>query len=109
MLIVYNYAGIQGWNEGEAKKFVREQTKIPTGCVHEFMAEYTLVSYAKIAEEQGEWSAGAALQILSGKPPKDIPVVTNQKGQLYANLAIAKKLNVTFPLATLKASKVIKE
>ncbi len=109
MLIVYNYAGIQGWNEGEAKKFVREQTKIPTGCVHEFMAEYTLISYAKIAEEQGEWSAGAALQILSGKSPKDIPVVTNQKGQLYANLAIAKKLNVTFPLATLKAAKVIKE
>ena len=54
-------------------------------------------------------SAGAALQILSGKSPQDIPAVTNQKGQLYANLAIAKKLNVTFPLTTLKAAKVIKE
>ena len=49
------------------------------------------------------------LQILSEKSPKDIPVVANQKGQLYANLAIAKKLNVTFPLATLNAGKAIKK
>ena len=109
MLVLENNAGIKGWNNEEAKKFVRAQTKIPTGCIHDFMAEYCLVGYTKLAEEQGEWSAGAALQILSGKSPKDIPVVMNQKGQLYANLAIAKKLNVTFPLATLKASKVIKE
>ena len=109
MLVLENNAGIQGWNEGEAKKFVRAETKIPTGCIHDFMAEYCLVGYTKIGEEQGEWSAGAALQILSGKSPKEIPVVANQKGQLYANLAIAKKLNVTFPLTTLKAAKVIKE
>jgi len=109
MLVLENNAGIQGWNEVEAKKFVRAQTSIPTGCIHDFMAEYSLVGYTKIGEEQGEWSAGAALQILSGKSPKDIPVVTNQKGQLYANLAVAKALNVTFPLATLKAAKVIKE
>jgi ABC-type uncharacterized transport system substrate-binding protein len=109
MIVLENNAGIQGWNEEEAKKFVRAQTKIPTGCIHDFMAEYCLVGYTKIGEEQGEWAAGAALQILSGKSPKDIPVVMNQKGQLYANLAVAKKLNVTFPLTTLKAAKVIKE
>ena len=109
MLVLENNAGIQGWNEAEAKKFVRAETKVPTGCIHDFMAEYCLVGYTKIGEEQGECSAATALQILSGKSPKDIPVVANQKGQLYANLAIAKKLNVTFPLATLKAAKVIKE
>jgi ABC-type uncharacterized transport system substrate-binding protein len=109
MLVLENNAGIQGWNEGEAKSFVRAQTLIPTGCIHDFMAEYCLVGYTKIGEEQGEWSAGAALQILSGKSPKDIPIVANQKGQLYANLGVAKKLNVTFPLATLKAAKVIKD
>ncbi|MBP1699509.1 MAG: hypothetical protein H6Q41_4697, partial [Deltaproteobacteria bacterium] len=32
-----------------------------------------------------------------------------QKGTLYANLGVAKKMNVTFPLATLKAAKVIKD
>jgi len=66
------------------------------------------MAYAKIAEEQGKRSAGAAFQILSGESPKDIPAVMSEKRTLYTNLAIAKKLNVTFSLATLKAAKVIK-
>ncbi len=109
MLIVINNAGISGWNDAEAKKITREYTKIPTGSSHDFIAPFVLLDYAKLAEEQGELAAGMALKILAGTSPQNIPVVANKKGQMYVNLAIAKKLGVQFPLDTLKAAKVIKD
>jgi ABC-type uncharacterized transport system substrate-binding protein len=36
-------------------------------------------------------------------------VITNKKGQIYINLAIAKKLGIQFPLETIKTAKVIKD
>lgn len=109
MLIVINNAGITGWNDAEAKKITREKTKIPTGSSHDFIAPFVLIDYAKLAEEQGELAAGMALRILGGTPVKNIPVTTNKKGQMYINLAIAKKLGIQFPLETLKAAKVVKD
>lgn len=109
MLIVINNAGISGWDDTEAMKFTRENTKIPTGSSHDFIAPFVLIDYAKLAEEQGELAAGIAMNILEGKSPKDLPIVSNKKGQLYVNMAIAKKLGIQFPLEMLKAAKVIKE
>jgi ABC-type uncharacterized transport system substrate-binding protein len=109
MLIFINNAGITGWNDAEAMKFTREKTKIPSGSTHDFIAPFVLIDYAKLAEEQGELAAEIALKILDGKSVKDFPVVTNKKGQMYVNLAIAKKLGITFPLETLQSAKVIKD
>lgn len=109
LLIWTNNSGIKDWPAAEGKKFVLENTKIPSGSCHDFMAPYVLVTYAKLGEEQGEWAAATALQILGGKAVKDIPVASNQKGQLYVNMPLAKKLGVNFPLEVLKAAKVIKE
>ena len=109
MLIFINNAGISGWDDAEAMKFTRENTKIPTGSTHDFIAPFVLVDYAKLAEEQGELAAGIAINILEGKSPKDFPIITNKKGQIYINLAIAKKLGIQFPLETLKTAKVIKD
>jgi ABC-type uncharacterized transport system substrate-binding protein len=109
MVVVINNAGIEGWDDAEAKKFTRQNTKVPTGTSHDHIAPFVLVGYTKLATEQGEWAAGTAVQILEGKSPKDIPVAANQKGQLFANLAIANGLGVNFPLETLKAATVIKE
>lgn len=109
MLIVINNAGITGWNDAEAMKFTREKTKIPSGSSHDFIAPFVLINYAKLAEEQGELAAGIAMKILEGKSVKDFPVITNKKGQMYVNLAIAKKLGIQFPLEMLKVSKVVKE
>ncbi|MBU0503490.1 MAG: ABC transporter substrate binding protein [Candidatus Omnitrophota bacterium] len=109
MLFVVNNAGITGWDDTEAKAFVREYTKIPTSSSHDFIAPFVLLNYAKLAEEQGEIGAGIALQILDGKSPKDIPITNNKKGQTYVNLAIAKKLGIQFTPQFLKSVKVINE
>jgi ABC-type uncharacterized transport system substrate-binding protein len=108
MLLIINNAGIAGWNDAEAKKFVLENTKIPSGTVHDHVAPFVLIGYTKLAPEQGEWAAQAAVKIMEGKSPNDIPVAENQKGQLFANVPLAQKMGVTFPLEMLKAAKVIK-
>jgi ABC-type uncharacterized transport system substrate-binding protein len=109
ILFWVNNAGIKDWNIDEAKKFVAENTKIPSGSCHDFMAPLVLITYAKLGEEQGEWAGNTVLQILGGKAVKDIPVASNQKGQLYVNMPLAKKLGIQLPLEVLKSAKVVKD
>ena len=97
ILFVSNNAGIKDWNDAEAAAFAEANTKIPTGSVYDFMAPYVLVSYAKIAQEQGHWAAETALQILSGTSPKDIPITHNKDGQMIINARIAQKMNAELP------------
>lgn len=108
ILIVENNAGITSWDDKEAEAFVLENTKIPAGATQVYMTRYSLISFTKIAEEQGEWSAQAALRILNGTRPSDIPVVTNKRGELFVNLKIADKLGVVINPELLKNSKVIR-
>jgi hypothetical protein len=57
--------------------------------------------------EQGEWAAQAALDILAGKSPRQIPVVRNKKAKIYLNMRIAKILGVKFPLELLENAHMI--
>jgi len=41
------------------------------------MADFAIFSFAKDPPEQGEWMASAALRILEGVRPVDIPMVEN--------------------------------
>lgn len=109
MVMVVNNAGITGWDDKAAKAFVLENTKVPSGSCHDFIAPFVLVTYAKLATEQGAVAAEICVKIFGGKSPKDIPIASNEKGQFFVNLPLANKLGVKFPLETLKAAKTIKE
>ncbi len=109
ILILQNYAGIEGWNDAEAKKFILENTKIPTGGIMDFMAPFVLMAFAKSSQEQGEWAAYTALQIIGSKKVSDIPIAENKKAQIYLNLPLASKLGAKFPLDLLKTAKTIKD
>lgn len=107
MLYIYNYAGIVDWEPAVAEAFLAEHIRVPTGSHNPFMAPFVLVTLAKDSQEQGEWAAGAALEVLAGRSPADIPLVRNERGQLIVNLSMAEALGVTFPLETLQAATVI--
>ncbi len=107
MLFMGNNAGSDKWDEAEMKKFVLDNTTIPTGSINDWMAPYSLLTLAKSSNEQGEWSAQTALRILDGTPVKDIPFVENKKGGLMANLLIADKLSVVFAPSLLKNAVII--
>lgn len=107
MLFVRNYAGIEGWENEEARAFLAANTRIPTASPLDFMADFVLYDIGKIPEEQGEWAASAALRILGGEKPSDIPMVENQKVLRTVNLDMARAAGVTLPEALLSSAKVL--
>lgn len=91
LLIFANNAGIEGWNDEDAKAFLEKNTKIPTGSMLTFMSDYVSLVFGKVAQEQGYWAAATAVEILNGKKASDIPIVTNKEGYLILNARIAER------------------
>lgn len=107
MLFIGSSASIENWDMNQAKSFVLENSKIPSGAELEDMMPISLLGLTKIAEEQGEWSAQTALSIMDGANPYDIPVVKNKKGNLMLNLQLAEKLGIVFSPDMIKNAKII--
>lgn len=102
MLIIGNVSAIKDWDEARAKQFVLSQTKVPTGCVLEFLTPYALIGYLKLPEEQGRWAAQTALKVLEGEKISDIPLGKPVEGRLILNQVIAEKTGFKFPRSFLK-------
>ncbi|MEK7990987.1 MAG: ABC transporter substrate binding protein, partial [Thiotrichaceae bacterium] len=107
-LLLVTPSGMQGWNNQLAAEFVLEQTKIPTGTTQKSMMPFAIIGIVKIPQEQGEWAAQAALKILAGQAPNEIPIVQNKKGKLLINLKIANSIGLIFHNAILKNAEVIR-
>jgi ABC-type uncharacterized transport system substrate-binding protein len=97
LLIVLIETGIDGFDMYAAREFTLMHTRIPTGTINDTVASLVLLGQVKYGEEQGEWAASAVLQILDGVPVSAIPVVTNKRAHVYANMGLAKKLGITLP------------
>jgi ABC-type uncharacterized transport system substrate-binding protein len=106
ILFMGNNAGADRWDQAEMEQFVLDNGKIPSGSINSWMAPYSLLTLAKSPEEQGEWSAKAALKILDGTLVSSIAVTENKKGKLILNLALAEKLGVVFAPSMLKNAEV---
>jgi ABC-type uncharacterized transport system substrate-binding protein len=98
LILLGNSISIPDWDKQEAQAFVLANTLVPSGNWDEWMAPFSLITFANSPEEQGEWAATAALKILAGTSPQAIPLTTNQRGKLYLNMELAKKLGIKFPI-----------
>jgi ABC-type uncharacterized transport system substrate-binding protein len=107
-MIFYGWAAIKDWKMDEASDFVLKNTKVPTGTFQEEVMPFVTIGYLKIPEEQGSWSAEAALKIFGGTKPLDIPIAKNQTGKVMLNAKIAEKAGIQFPYeVTQSAAKII--
>jgi len=109
ILIIGNNAGINDWNDAEAKNVILTETKVPSGTLYDFMAAYALIGYVKVPEEQGEWAAESALKILKGTDVASIPITSNKKGDLIINRKIERKLGLTFTDDIVSSAKTVIE
>ncbi len=107
MIVIDSDGGLYKGKEAELKSFIEANTKIPTGSMYDFMAPYAMFTFAKVAEEQGDWAGRAALKILDGAAPSSIPVAKNEKGTLFVNARIAKALKADLPYELLASAKLI--
>ncbi len=104
----YGSAGIKQWDDEQAKAIVRDQTRVITCSSQYYMAEFVLVGHMKLGEEQGDWAAHAALKILEGTSPADIPVAQNKNARITLNMPLAKRLGVVFPVDLVEQAELIR-
>jgi ABC-type uncharacterized transport system substrate-binding protein len=97
ILIIGNVSAIKDWSGEAAMKTIMSESRIPTGCVLEFMTPYTFIGCIKLASEQGHLAAETALRILDGVPAGSIPIGEPMDGKLIVNLEIAKALGIKVP------------
>lgn len=94
ILIIDSDGGLYKDHAEEMKDFVTRNTRIPTGSCYDFMADFALITFGKLPEEQGEWAAATALAILDGTPVSEIPMEKNKQGALIINTRIAQALGI---------------
>lgn len=109
IVLLGNFSAISDWPSDEAETYMLENTTVPTGTVMVNGERYALLTLQPIPEEQGEWSADAALQILDGSMPNDIAVAENEQGKLLINLNISEHLDVALPVDLLRQAEIYGE
>ncbi len=98
LLLLGNAASIPDWDPLAAKATIAKVTRIPTGNWDLWMAPYSLLTLATLPEEQGVWAAQTARQILTGTPPTELAMATNQKARIYLNMELARAQGIVFPM-----------
>lgn len=108
LLIVGDHAGIAGWSEATAISHVRRHSRIPSGTLLQGQINLALIGYLRVPEEAGQWAAEAALKILDGTSPKDIPLNHNEHSVLKINGALRAKLGIPFSAAVINRAEVVR-
>lgn len=108
VLVILSFHGVDGWNDDVARKFVMDNTRIPSGSLVPWVAPISMVSLSQQLKEQGTRAARMAILILQGKRPIEIPIEENTEGQLILNLPLADKLGITFEHNLLRTGEVIR-
>jgi ABC-type uncharacterized transport system substrate-binding protein len=103
MLMILGVGAIPDWDPADARRLAEDKTEIPSGTDFEWLTPLSLVGVVKNPEEQGRWAAQAALRILNGVLPSDIPLSYNREGELFFNVRIAKKLGIREPPSLARA------
>ena len=96
-IILNNNSGINDWNEEEAKQIALEHSKVFSVTNYDWMMPYTMFAMTKLPEEQGEWAAAVALDILDGASPDSIPVVANRRWNMFVNTALLDQAGIKLP------------
>ena len=107
LIILGNKVAIPDFKDAEAAAWVLAHSKVPTGTINDWMMPFTMLSIAKVPEEQGIWAVKTALKILGGTPPSSIPMARNEKGDLLLNFKLATKAGIVFKPALVRNAKIV--
>ena len=98
-LILGSHSGIADWDQARERVLaaVSTQSHRLTVTNHGWMMPFAMLGMTKVPEEQGVWSAQAALAILDGTPPSDIPIVANRQWDMWVNDALVSAGALNLP------------
>lgn len=108
LAIIGSNAGIAGWDVDKAQSGVLGLTKKLSVTNHEWMMPFAIMGVTKMPEEHGEWAGKAALAILDGVSPAAIPIVPNNRRDIWVNQRIIEAAQLSLPVSMMrKAKKVV--
>jgi len=106
-IVMGSYSGIKDWDKASLSKFAIENARVLSVTSHEWMMPFSSLGYTKIPQEHGEWAGLAAIEILNGVSPAEIPIVANRKWDIWLNQEHLKSTGINLPRKlTRKAKKV---
>ncbi len=106
-VLVGSYSGIDDWNEKAVVDFVKSSTQKLSLTNHGWMMPYTILGLVKVPEEHGEWAALAALEILRGTKPSDIPIVSNRRWEILLNSVVLQQSGIEINESLLRKAKKV--
>ena len=106
-IIVGSKAGINDWDKAIVSEAIKQNSRVMSVTNHEWMMPYSILGLTKIPEEHGEWAALAALEILKGTKPSDIPIVSNKKWEIWLNPAILEQTSIQLPDTIQRKAKLV--
>ena len=106
-IVIGSNAGITDWNTQTVLAGIKPLTNKLSVTNHEWMMPYTMLGFTKVAEEQGELAAKAALSILSGIDITRIAIVPNRKWDMWANTGLINLTPIKLPELLLRKAKLI--
>lgn len=106
-IVLGSYSGISDWelNKDKALQSVTKNSLRLSVTNHEWMMPFAILGMTKIAQEQGIWSAQAALAILDGMLPSDIPIIANRKWDVWVNDSLLAVAHLDLPAALRRKAK----
>jgi ABC-type uncharacterized transport system substrate-binding protein len=96
-VIMGSNAGINDWDEAAAIHAITPITRRLSVTSHEWMMPVSMLGMTKIPQEQGEWAASVALQVLDGTEPGSIPIIANRKWDLFINQGLLNAAGIVLP------------
>ncbi len=84
-VVVGSLVGVSGWDMDQARRLAAKHTRRPTLTNFEWSMPVAHLGFTNINEEHGEWAGAAAIAILDGTSPADIPLATNRKWDVWIN------------------------
>ncbi len=96
-LALGSHAGIRDWDFARARSVALASARVPSVTNHRWMMPVSMLGFTKIPEEQGRWAGEAALAILDGLAPSEIPIVANRRWDLWVNAALLQAAGIELP------------
>ena len=99
VVIVGSHSGIDDWSTERQRVVERINAGSRRLSVtnHEWMMPFTMLGMTKIPEEHGQWSGKAAIAILDGMSPSDIPIVANRQWDVWVNEPLLGAAHIALP------------
>ncbi len=96
-IVLGSNSGINDWDKERVRSALLEESAKLSVTNHGWMMPYAMFGLTKVPEEQGEWAASTALEILAGTPPSHVPIIANRKWDVWANTALLEGADIALP------------